>query len=190
MKLTTERLALLPPAAVSAAAVADFTRRNAVHFAPWDPPRPAAVETEAYWAEKLPAQQAVQDRGEGWRWFLVRPEAPDRVIGKAELSSIVRGPHHSANLGYALDAQAQGQGLMTEALTTIVAAAFGPGIALHRLQAGYRPENQRSGRVLDRLGFREIGLARDYLFIDGAWRDHRLVELINPQWTAPVGWGA
>ena len=66
MKLLTERLTLLPPAAVSPAAVADFTRRNAAHFAPWDPPRPPGIDTEAYWAEKLPLQQATQERGEGW----------------------------------------------------------------------------------------------------------------------------
>jgi ribosomal-protein-alanine N-acetyltransferase len=38
----------------------------------------------------------------------------------------------------------------------------------------------RSARVLERLGFRHEGLARDYLFIDGDWRDHNLTALVNP----------
>ena len=80
-------------------------------------------------------------------------------------------PAQGASLGYALDAAHQGAGLMHEALQAVIGEAFGP-LNLHRLQAAYRPENTRSAAVLQRLGFRELGLARDYLFIDGAWRDH------------------
>jgi ribosomal-protein-alanine N-acetyltransferase len=42
------------------------------------------------------------------------------------------------------------------------------------------PENERSARLLERLGFERIGLARRYLFIDGAWRDHVLAALTHP----------
>jgi ribosomal-protein-alanine N-acetyltransferase len=35
-----------------------------------------------------------------------------------------------------------------------------------------RPENAPSLRVLAKLGFREEGLFRRYLDVDGAWRDH------------------
>ena len=55
--------------------------------------------------------------------------------------------------------------------------------------ANYIPENERSGRLLARLGFTREGLAKDYLFIDGAWRDHVLTALANPDfdpaWFAP-----
>jgi ribosomal-protein-alanine N-acetyltransferase len=46
--------------------------------------------------------------------------------------------------------------------------------------ANFRPENERSRRLLERLGFVEEGLARNYLFIDGAWRDHVLTSLTHP----------
>jgi ribosomal-protein-alanine N-acetyltransferase len=45
--------------------------------------------------------------------------------------------------------------------------------------ANYRPQNERSARLLERLGFTREGLAKDYLFIDGAWRDHVLTSLTN-----------
>jgi ribosomal-protein-alanine N-acetyltransferase len=51
---------------------------------------------------------------------------------------------------------------------------------VHRIMANFRPENERSRRLLQRLGFVEEGFARDYLFIDGAWRDHVLTSLVNP----------
>ena len=46
---------------------------------------------------------------------------------------------------------------------------------LHRLEATVRPENAASRRVLERSGFREEGLLRRYLHVDGDWRDHLLV---------------
>lgn len=51
--------------------------------------------------------------------------------------------------------------------------------------ANYVPTNERSGRLLRRLGFTVEGYARDYLFIDGAWRDHVLTSLTNPAVNQP-----
>ena len=77
---------------------------------------------------------------------------------------------------------------MHEALQAVIAEAFAPPINLHRLQAGVRPENTRSLAVLARLGFVDEGLARSYLFIDGAWRHHRIFSLSNPAFVAPSHW--
>ena len=43
---------------------------------------------------------------------------------------------------------------------------------LHRVELNVRPENERSRRVAGKVGFREEGLRRRYLHIDGGWRDH------------------
>jgi len=48
------------------------------------------------------------------------------------------------------------------------------------------PHNARSGRLLERLGFVNEGLAKDYLFIDGAWRDHVLTARLNPAFDASI----
>jgi ribosomal-protein-alanine N-acetyltransferase len=77
-----------------------------------------------------------------------------------------------------LDAAQQGQGLMTEALRGLVRYAFDD-LRLHRMQASYMPENARSARVLERLGFAVEGYAKRYLFINGQFRDHVLTALIN-----------
>ena len=52
-------------------------------------------------------------------------------------------------------------------------------LQLHRLMANYQPENVRSGRVLERLGFVREGFAQAYLHIDGTWRDHVLTALVR-----------
>jgi ribosomal-protein-alanine N-acetyltransferase len=68
---------------------------------------------------------------------------------------------------------------MREALQAVVAHAFDE-LRLHRLEANHLPENERSARLLARLGFARIGFAPNDLFIDGAWRDHVLNQLLNP----------
>jgi ribosomal-protein-alanine N-acetyltransferase len=60
----------------------------------------------------------------------------------------------------------------------VIGYAFGE-LGLHRLEANVRPENLRSLRSLESLGFGRTGLAPRYLFIDGAWRDHVQFQRIN-----------
>jgi ribosomal-protein-alanine N-acetyltransferase len=53
---------------------------------------------------------------------------------------------------------------------------------MHRITASYLPHNQRSGKLLKRLGFVVEGYAYDYIMINGKWEDHILTSLVNPNW--------
>ena len=44
------------------------------------------------------------------------------------------------------------------------------------------PTNERSGRLLSRLGFTIEGYARNYLNLNGQWCDHIMTSLTNPNW--------
>lgn len=185
IRLKGDRVVLQQVGPEDAARVAAFHVRNWEHLGPWSPPRPPDFRTAEGWRGRL--EQALEDTAAGVsiKLYLVSREDPSGdILGNAGLSQIVRGPFLSAYVGYALDASAQGQGLMTEALRLLVAQAFGP-LALHRLQANYIPSNTRSGRVLARLGFEPEGLAKNYLFIGGAWRDHVMTALLNPEHPGP-----
>jgi ribosomal-protein-alanine N-acetyltransferase len=46
------------------------------------------------------------------------------------------------------------------------------------VEISIRPENLASLRVVEKLGLEEVGLARGYLHIDGAWRDHRVFQVL------------
>ena len=50
-------------------------------------------------------------------------------------------------------------------------------MGLHRIEVAIRPENHSSLRVVEKLGFTEVGFAPGYLHIDGDWRDHRLFAI-------------
>ena len=65
---------------------------------------------------------------------------------------------------------------MSAALRLLLPAAFQE-FGLHRVEAACIPENTPSRALLDKFGFRQVGLARQYLRINGSWRDHVLHEL-------------
>ena len=183
-QLQTDRLVLRPAEPAMAQAHADFMRRNRAHFARWDPPRPADVESAEGWTARL------QDAIDGWRQdrearFVMFERTAGAMIGRINFTSISRGPFQSCLLGYQIDAAHEGRGLMSEALRAAIAYMFDVR-RLHRIEANYRPENARSAALLARLGFDRIGLAPGYLFIDGAWRDHVQTQKLNtgfdPAW--------
>ena len=189
-RLRTRRLLLQAPRTDLARSVADFLERNQAHFAPWDPPAHPEACSPAF--QRAALRDAARDFADGsaYRYWLSPVEAPQRMVGSVHFSAVSRGAFHSATLGYSLDTAVVGAGLMTEALRRAIAAMFSPAVNLHRIQASWRPDNRRSGAVLQRLGFHDEGLARDYLFIDGAWRDHRIFALLNPVFVAPALWSA
>ncbi|HJC60340.1 MAG TPA: GNAT family N-acetyltransferase [Candidatus Dietzia intestinigallinarum] len=101
-------------------------------------------------------------------------ELDGRFCGQLTVGGIVRGALHSGWIGYWVGRPFVGGGVATAALALGVDHALGPG-ALHRVEATVRPENEASRVVLGRCGFRQEGLLRRYLHVDGAWRDHLLV---------------
>jgi ribosomal-protein-alanine N-acetyltransferase len=94
-----------------------------------------------------------------------------RLAGHVMVGNVVREPLLSGYIGYWCDARLACRGVTTAAVALVVDHCFGP-VRLHRLEATVRPENAASLRVLEKLGFREEGLFRRYLDVDGAWRDH------------------
>lgn len=187
-ELHTQRLWLHNGHEGLAEAVCDFHLRNRAHLLPWDPPTPPDFYTVARQAERVRQAIANFNDGTGLRYWIATRHDRGRVIGTVNINQVSRGAFHSAMLGYSLDATLQGQGLMHEALTAAIAEAFSPRFNLHRIQAAYQPNNLRSGAVLERLGFEHEGLARDYLFINGAWRDHCITALRNPAFFRPSTW--
>lgn len=180
--ITTPRLLLRASDVSLASAVAEHLARNRVAHARWNPPMPEGAFTAEGQRERLALQARAEAEGREIAWWLSLHDEPARVIGHLRLSQIARGPFCNAMLGYAIDIAHEGRGLMREALQATLADAFGPRVRLHRVQANVRPENVRSLRLLEVSGFAIEGRAKEYLFIDGAWRDHLLTARRAPDW--------
>lgn len=192
-EIDTPRLALRLAQPGMQAAIAQFLESNfAGHLDRWSPPSGAAFFTEAFWAERLAGSVEEFRADRAVRFVLQargRDAEADPVLGTCNYTNIVRGALHACHLGYQIARPQQGQGLMQEALRATNAFMF-DAMRMHRIMANYRPENDRSRRLLERLGFEREGVAKSYLFIDGAWRDHVLTALTHPgyddAWLAPA----
>jgi len=103
----------------------------------------------------------------------------ERPVGDLTFSGIVREPMQTADVGLFVDRDVRGQGVGTAAVALACELAFGE-LALHRLEAGIQPTNHASLAAFRRNEFTEIGLAAGYIFIDGAWRDHLLLQKLAP----------
>jgi ribosomal-protein-alanine N-acetyltransferase len=104
-----------------------------------------------------------------------------RFLGEITLSSIQRGPLQSAFVGYWIDEAVAGQGLMPEAVVTLLQYSF-ESLRLHRIEVNIIPRNAASRRVVEKLSIRFEGIAERYLEIDGAWEDHARYAITAEEW--------
>lgn len=162
-------------------ALARFYRENhAGYLDRWSPPMAGDRFAADYWRQALQEYAREFETGAALRWvLLLRNQSEPEIAGTCNYTQIARGAFRACVLGYQIARAHEGAGLMHEALSATLDYAFRQ-VRLHRVMANYRPENVRSGRLLERLGFVKEGFARDYLFIDGAWRDHILTSRTNP----------
>lgn len=103
-------------------------------------------------------------------------ELDGQFAGQLTIGNVTHGALRSAWIGYWVDSSKTGGGVATAALALGLDHCFGA-VRLHRVEATVRPENSASRAVLAHVGFREEGLLRRYLEVDGAWRDHLLVAI-------------
>jgi len=150
---------------------------NKVHLEPWEPKRSVEFFTEGFWQKNLRVNLRDFREGTSLCMSILTPKE-DEVLGVCNYTSLVRGTFQSCHLGYSLADRHQGKGLMFEALQLTNRYIFKE-MGLHRIMAGYLPQNDRSGKLLQRLGFEKEGYAREYLKINGRWEDHILTSLIS-----------
>jgi [ribosomal protein S5]-alanine N-acetyltransferase len=103
-------------------------------------------------------------------------ELDGQFCGQLTIGNVTHGALRSAWIGYWVCNSMTGRGIATGALALGLDHCFGP-VRLHRVEATVRPENAASRAVLAKVGFREEGLLKRYLQVDGDWRDHLLMGL-------------
>lgn len=182
-RLLSERLVLRPPRTTDVPELRRALRRNAQHLRPWSPAPVVGDDPASLTAvSKLVLRYRREwKRGEAYVFLLTPRSDSERIVGRIALGGVMRGVFQNAYLGYWIDEEYQGQGLMPEAVSAVVDFALGPAM-LHRVQAAVMPVNERSIRVLEKVGFRREGLAARYLCIAGKWEDHVLFAVTREEW--------
>jgi [ribosomal protein S5]-alanine N-acetyltransferase len=134
-----------------------------------------ATATSIEQAKRLIALRAERLRADqGIRWAIATKIA-NRLIGSCGFS--YKTPFQ-AEIGYELAKANWGRGLMTEALSAMIDFGFQQA-ELNRLEAMVMLENKASMRVLEKLGFIEEGILRQYGFWQGQFHDLKLFSLLK-----------
>lgn len=174
----TARLILRMPVERDIPSILRYLRGNQARLAPLEPERPVDFYTAEYWRSYLNWARQEFSHETALR-LVVTPRQKDEVIGMINFSQMFRGPFQACYLGYSLDLEWEGQGIMFEALQRALDYILNE-LGFHRVMANYLPENERSARLLQRLGFVIEGRAQNYLHIGGEWREHVLTALTRP----------
>jgi len=153
----------------------EVRRRNRAWLAPWEGRSPTSPSsgwderhtTGVFWAMLRTSRREAR----AGRSLPFAVTYDGTLVGQVTVSTVVRGAFDSASVGYWVDERVAGRGVTSTALALVLDHCFRE-VGLHRVEADVRPENAASLAVVRRLGLREEGLHRRFLYIDGAWRDH------------------
>jgi ribosomal-protein-alanine N-acetyltransferase len=182
-RLVTARLVLRPPRTSDLAELRRAMRKNAAHLAPWTPLSTRGEDPASITAlsRAVIVQRRAWRQGAQYAFIVLGREPRSAILGRVALNHVYRGALQQAYLGYWMDREQQGQGLMTEAVRAALDFAFGPA-ALHRVQINIMPRNVASRRIVEKLGIRSEGMAERYLEIGGAWEDHVMYAVTAEEW--------
>lgn len=151
--------------------------RNRDWLSPWDSNDPFDGPGIGY-REWIRAQRDSERDGSG---IIFAVEYAGHIVGQISLGAITYGSVRSGIIGYWIDQDYAGRGFTPLAVAILVDWAFhcGNGPRLHRVEVDILPENERSLRVVEKLGFADEGVRRGYMFVRHAWRDHRSFALLS-----------
>ena len=100
------------------------------------------------------------------------------LVGQITLGGVIYGALRGAHIGYWVDRNYANRGFITEAVGLVTDFGFSE-LGIHRIEINVRPENVASCRVAEKAGYHFEGDRREFLHIDGAWRDHRTYVRVN-----------
>lgn len=186
MKIEGNRVFLKPLESKDAAVNVQLEVRNRLFFQEYSVDREEAYYTLEGQLERIKTSEENMKRDHSYSYGIFKRDS-EELIGSIGLFKVERGPAHSCIMGYVLDKAHNGQGYMTETIPLLVNYAFEE-LQLHRIEAGVKPANLGSIRVLEKSGFHQEGIARKNLKINGKWEDHLILAIINEDMREWVGY--
>ena len=170
-------LTLRPPRIEDYEAWARLRHESRAFLEPWEPAWPADDLTRDAFRRRL-RRYAEEIRKDSAYPFLIFAGDGGPLLGGVTLGQVRRGVALAGTLGYWIGAAHARRGHMAGAVRALLDFSFGP-LGLRRIEAACLPENRASIGLLEAANFRREGLAREYLCIAGAWRDHVLFATLR-----------
>ena len=135
----------------------------------WEPHRTLS-ETQAF----LRSLRAAMVRGANLSWSIFDDATLVGLVSIIDIRRCHRAlTYEQGELAYWTSPAAQGRGIMTEAGRGVIACAFET-LGLNKLTVAHVPENEASRRLIERRGFRRVGVQERHFCKHGASQDQVL----------------
>ena len=176
-ELTGDQVLLRPLRQSDIGTLIQYFAANDEHLSAYNPSLPASLLIDSYWRKQLLRARIDNDRGITINVGIFLRDRPDKLIGCLEIRDILKAPYNSCELGFSLDSRLTGQGFMLKSLSLMIGWLF-TYLNVNRVHARYLPENSRSEKVLEILGFKREGLQRQAIITDKGCLDLVLAGLL------------
>ena len=163
-------------------ALVDYRERNRDRIDRWNPTMAETDRLEETTRKRVLRSTWLFETGREADFVVCLPDRPTSIVGSLTFREITPLPLSSSELGFTVDALVEGRGYMHDACRTGLRFMFDV-FGLHRATASHMLDNERSGRLLEALGFRKEGISRQMLFVGGEWRDMVLTSLLREEFT-------
>lgn len=163
-----------------AADLAALLSRNKYFWSRFEPIHRDEFYTKEMQMKKIVESMALLTNKREYSFGIYEPSSK-QLIGHIALYSIKRLPYSSAFIGYSLDERYVGRGIATEAVALLLKLAFEQ-LHLHRVEAYIAPDNFPSIRVIEKNNFKQEGLLRKLLYINGLWIDHYQYAILEEEY--------
>ena len=177
LRVEGEGIVLRPPRASDYAEWRELRAVSRAFLQPWEPTWPRDDLTRGAYKRRLSAYAHDLERGLAYPFLVFRQE-DGAMVGGITLSNVRRGVAQMGSIGYWVGQDYTRRGYTVAAVNAVTRFAF-LRLGLHRVEAACIPTNDASRGVLLKAGFKQEGLARAYLRINGIWRDHLLFGMIS-----------
>ncbi len=176
--LTSDRLIIRAIEESDITAVIQYYERNRSYFSQYNPTIQDECFSVAHWQREVALNRHRFENAERFDLGIFLRDKPKHLIGMIDFCSIAPLPYCSCELGYSVDRLMAGRGIMFEALMVALNYLF-EGFGINRVYARLHPQNEQSRRLLQFLGFKEEGILRQDVRMQGAFQDLQLMSLLH-----------
>ncbi len=174
-ELTTPRLTLRRMLPTDASDMYEYAcRQDVTQYVTWYP-HPDRNYTQEY----LQYIAGRYSAGMFYDWAIVyEPEC--KMVGTCGFTSF-NFISNSAEVGYVLNPDFWGKGIMQEALARVLEFGFEK-LELHRIEARFIEGNLRSRHVMEKAGMRFEGILREAMLVKGNYVNVGVCSILQSEW--------
>ena len=175
-RLTGNRIHLRPPKRRDAVKWQKLRLESKKFLVPWEPSWDAFSCSRRAYMRFLKNSNYLANMDKAYS-FLIFKNDDKSLLGGINLGNVRRGVSQSLTIGYWIGHKYTRKGYMFEALGILIPSVF-VDLRINRIEAATLEENKASRQLLKKIGFKKEGLMRDYLKINGEWRNHIMYSLL------------